>query len=278
MLTARFSMLSKICMRRLNPASRRILLYGSEVWGFSWTEMLEIFHRNFLKKLLHLRPSTPNCMVYGELGVLPIQVAIDKRIIGYWFRLLSKHHSAYSYCKYRMALSLFSNDLYKTHWICKVKRILDNCGLSYMWENLCTLDNSTCKNIIFRRIDDIIAMNRWYTDLSVSSLCTFYRQFKQKLCYKKYLLMPNSRGRISLTKYRCTNSKLPIYKHIYLYDSDICTLCNLNSKGDEYHYTLICPSFSKARELYLKNTIIRYQADTNVSIPFALRIREHNVA
>ena len=112
-----------------------ILLYGSEVWGFSCTEMLEIFHRNFLKKRLHLRPSTSNCMVYGELGVLPIQVAIDKRIIGYWFRLLSKHHSAYSYCIYRMALTLFSNDLYKTHWICKVKIILDNCGLSYMWEN-----------------------------------------------------------------------------------------------------------------------------------------------
>ena len=49
-----------------------ILLYGSEVWGFSCTEMLEIFHRNFLKKLLHLRPSTPNCMVYEELGVLPL--------------------------------------------------------------------------------------------------------------------------------------------------------------------------------------------------------------
>ena len=38
------------------------------------------------KKLLHLRPSTPNFMVYGELGVVPLQVAIDKRIIGYWFR------------------------------------------------------------------------------------------------------------------------------------------------------------------------------------------------
>ena len=59
-----------------------IHLYGSELWGFTCTEMLAIFHRNFLKKLLlHLRPSTPNCMVYGELGGLPLQVAIDKRII-----------------------------------------------------------------------------------------------------------------------------------------------------------------------------------------------------
>ena len=27
-----------------------ILLYGSEIWGFSCTELLEIFHINFLKK------------------------------------------------------------------------------------------------------------------------------------------------------------------------------------------------------------------------------------
>ena len=64
--------------------------------------------------------------------------------------------------------------------------------------------------------------------------------------------MPNSRERILLTKYKCTNSKLTIYKHIYLYDSDICTLCNLNSKGDEYHYTLIFDIFRKERDLYLK--------------------------
>ena len=68
-----------------------IFLYGSEVWGFSRTEMLGIFHSKFLRKLLHLRPSTPNCMAYGELGVLHLEVAIDERIIEDWFRLLSKH-------------------------------------------------------------------------------------------------------------------------------------------------------------------------------------------
>ena len=75
-----------------------IFLYGSEVWGFSCTEMLGIFHSNFLRKLLYLRSSTPNCMVYGELGVLHLEVAIDERIIEDWFRLLSKHYSTYSYC------------------------------------------------------------------------------------------------------------------------------------------------------------------------------------
>ena len=30
------------------------------------------------------------------------------------------------------------------------------------------------------------ALNRWYADLSVSSLSTLYRHFKQQLCFEKY--------------------------------------------------------------------------------------------
>ena len=51
-----------------------ILIHGSNMWVFS---CIEIFHTNFLvNKVLHLRPSTLNCMVYGELGVLPLHVPV----------------------------------------------------------------------------------------------------------------------------------------------------------------------------------------------------------
>ena len=59
-------MLRRKCMSITNSISisstpyetTDILLYGSKVWGFTCTEMLETFHMNFLrKKLLHLRPS-----------------------------------------------------------------------------------------------------------------------------------------------------------------------------------------------------------------------------
>ena len=49
-------------------------------------------------------------LVYNR--VLPLQVAIDKRIIRYWFGILSKHDS---YCLYRMALIPLSNKQYKTY-------------------------------------------------------------------------------------------------------------------------------------------------------------------
>ena len=45
-----------------------ILLYGSEVWGFETTREIERIHLQFCKRILSMRKSTPNFMVYGELG------------------------------------------------------------------------------------------------------------------------------------------------------------------------------------------------------------------
>ena len=62
----------------------------------------------------------------------------------------------------------------------------------------------------------------------------------------------NPRERISMTKYRCANSEIPVYSQINMYDTEACTLCNLKVTGDEYHYILICPYFRLNRELYIK--------------------------
>ena len=40
---------------------------------------------------------------------------------------------------------------------------------------------------------------------------------------------------------------------IYMYEIELCTLCDLNVNGDEYHYIMICPYFRQSRELYLKH-------------------------
>ena len=37
-----------------------------------------------------------------------------------------------------------------------------------------------------------------------------------------------------------------------MYDTDLCTLCDLCITGDEYHYIMICPFFTQSRERYLK--------------------------
>ena len=59
------------------------MLYGCKIWRAQSLNMLEIFDRKFLKKILHLSPSTGSCMVYGEVGKVPLQVTVDKHLIFY---------------------------------------------------------------------------------------------------------------------------------------------------------------------------------------------------
>ena len=53
-----------------------ILLYGCEVWGFSDNYIIEQIHLKFCKLILHLKQSTPNFMIYGELGRFSLYIDI----------------------------------------------------------------------------------------------------------------------------------------------------------------------------------------------------------
>jgi hypothetical protein len=45
-----------------------ILLYESEILGIGKNDNIEKVHLQFLKRILNVRATTPNCLVYGELG------------------------------------------------------------------------------------------------------------------------------------------------------------------------------------------------------------------
>ena len=61
---------------------------------------------------------------------------------------------------------------------------------------------------------------------------------------------------IPLVKLRTANHRFPveIYSWNILYrekSKRLCSICSLNDVGDEYHYIMICPIFSEAREEFL---------------------------
>ena len=72
----------------LDTMIKLILLYGCEVWGFSYDDILEKIHLKFFKILLILKTSTPSYMVYGELGRYPIYIDIKIRTVCDWARLI----------------------------------------------------------------------------------------------------------------------------------------------------------------------------------------------
>ena len=94
-----------------------------------------------------------------------------------------------------------------------------------------------------------VFLHVWETLYTLS----MHRLFKKQLNFKDYWLSCNNRERMSLTKYRCANSKIPVCNQIYRYETKSCTLCDLNVNCDEYHYIMICPYFRQCRELYLKH-------------------------
>lgn len=65
-----------------------ILTYGSEVWGLNNLDSIETFYLSFLKSMLCVKKSTPNCYVYGDFGVFPLQIDIKMRIAKYWLKLI----------------------------------------------------------------------------------------------------------------------------------------------------------------------------------------------
>ena len=51
-----------------------VLLYGSEIWGYENIKIIEQVHLQFCKRILKVRTTTPNFMVYGELGKFPLEI------------------------------------------------------------------------------------------------------------------------------------------------------------------------------------------------------------
>ena len=53
-------------------------------------------HTQFLKNVLHLGKSTPNCMVYGETGENSLSYTIGSRMLCYWCKLVTGNHRTLS--------------------------------------------------------------------------------------------------------------------------------------------------------------------------------------
>ena len=190
-------------------------------------------------------------MVYGEVGQLSLQTKVDQRMINYWLRLIMKDETTIAYQFYKLSMQLFSNDVFQSSWLRRIKTILDSCGLTYVWQNQDYLDVKIVKLIVAKRLEDI-AIQKWYTSISVSPMCEVYKEVKLDFGFEQYLLIHECKYRIQITKCRCRNTKLPIKTCTYNDTTNICTLCDMNCIGDEYHYLFVCPNVKYERELYIK--------------------------
>ena len=77
-----------------------MLTYGSEIWGYENIDILEKLHVKFCKLLLNLKTSTPNFMLYGELGRYPLNITVKLKKFSFWSKLIDGKQAklASDYC------------------------------------------------------------------------------------------------------------------------------------------------------------------------------------
>ena len=239
-----------------------VLLYGSEVWGCANISDIEVFYRKFLKIILKVGKSTPNCIVYGETGKLPLQLTIFNRIVSFWLKISEDKNKKIATKFYKIMLKLQIAGEYDFKWLNKVQSILVSTGYSNLWEMQDQYDTKyqISKNLPVAIREAIVSVTQ--EKIQTGSRCTNYKIFKQNLNLEFYLTNLSPRHRIIMSKFRCGYNKLPVNDFRFFRSVDLseknCKLCTRGEIGDEYHYLFCCPYFVHERKLYLKKYFISH--------------------
>lgn len=139
---AMYSVLSKISYLKLpvdlllelfDSLVSPVLLYSCEIWGFENLNLIEGVHLDFCKPLLKLRKSTPNYMVYGELGRFPMYLRIYQRMYNFWCTLVQPKTDKLSSFIYRIMLSLYQSSNIKSPWLQYIEKMLNQSGHWFLW-------------------------------------------------------------------------------------------------------------------------------------------------
>ena len=81
-----------------------ILNYACEIWGFVQANSIERVHLQFCKKLLEVKKTTQNDVIYAYLGRTSYQVKRCLFISKYLFRLLPSQNNKYIKLVYNLML------------------------------------------------------------------------------------------------------------------------------------------------------------------------------
>ena len=176
-------------------------------------------------------------------------------MVCFWNRLRQSPTNKLSFNILKFMRHLYDQNIYKSKWCGKIHEILNNNGLTYVW-NWDNISTFRLKKLIQQRINDAFTQN-WSSDMSVSTLCTNYKALKLNFGFENYLIRLDNCLRIPITRFRCGSHNLPISERRFdgICDHHVCPLC-FEDIGDEFHYVLACPAFDTYRLKFLDHTIL----------------------
>jgi hypothetical protein len=232
-----------------------ILIYGCEIWRYENVANIDKLQLKLFRYILKLRNSTPICMIRAELGKLPIECEIKKRILNFWINLVDPAGTKLCNKIYSVLYGLHTSRSYSSPWIVHVESMLNNCGLGYIWQEQYTHGDNWLKEIFKQNIRDQFVQS-WHIDVFNSRKCCTYRLFKHAFELEHYFQVLPLPKFIRLCKCCTSNHRLPIEtgRHIGTpREERYCTFCNQRKLGDEFHCVLECPALQNKRSRYIDN-------------------------
>ena len=250
-------LLTSMKLNLFNSMVSPILFYCSEVWGCRRADPIEKFHLYFLKNVLNVKTSTPNCFVYGELGVFPLYIERQVRVIKFWLKVIGMQENYNNSFLYKVYLELLNTTI--THprevtWATLVRDMLNNSGFGDVWLAQRVVNKDSFIVEFQRRIKDMY-LQEWEAKVRESSTGRLFRYIKQGFKFEAYLDNLKKAQRISLTRIRLSSHIFNIEKGRWASagggdrvnrGNRLCTQCSVVEC--EYHCLVQCPRYVNERE------------------------------
>ena len=230
-----------------------VLSYSSEVWGFHKAPDVERIHTRFCRTLLGVKKSTNLSALYCELGRKPLAVFRKLRIIRYWIKIIHTENSLLRNIYNMLRNDVTNNLTYNgNNWAYNVKTMLDNIGLSFIWDNQGTIENIPYLEIKQRIFDN--ANQELIMSINTSTKLQAYSNFKYDTEYEPYLkYIHNKKHKFALSRLRLSAHSLAVETGRYdrtPREDRLCAHCNMNQHENEYHFLLVCPLYIDIRPKY----------------------------
>ena len=155
-------------------------------------------------------------------------------------------------------LSLHDFNTGNKNWVANVKTILDNQGLSYIFNTAESANLKVIPNLLKQTLIDTFKQN-WFSVLERSPVLSLYRHIKSDLHYETYLdIIPNNL-RFFISRYRISAHSLRIQTGRYARNRldrhlRICQLCDNGDIEDEFHFIFVCRIYNDIRKKYIKKS------------------------
>ena len=244
------------CKTKLfNSCVSPCLLYGTESWGYHFSELLETVQLKFLKQNLGVIRNTASHAVRMETGWAKLETQIFKKMLSLWYDILVMDPDRAQRKIFNKLLSLEEQDKDKPRfWTSQVAAILKRINMEELWQAQCAeLVSKSWKNILSALHELSISDDLSKLQNSTSSVL---RNLQTNTTPEEYLFNSQQNVRRIWSQLRLASPIFPFFigsgkLRQKLDPRKDCSICNLKSRDTVEHFLFVCRPFEASRRRFL---------------------------